>query len=368
MGLRDWLARRYRRLRGSAFRLRVLLPVLGVAALATYMLAYASPQLGYLHSVALEVGGDLLGAIITVVILTPLIARAREGRIRERGRLDYDLFTDYVSGATSSIKILDTHSALFDRPDTTRTLDAFRRTLERQTRVQILLLHPNSTSIAVRTEEKHRDTIRAEIRRNIRALSEFAGGLPEAVRRRFEVRLYSTAASATLYRWDDRALVSFLSFGRHNPGGHLEIDLGTSLGHFVEEHFSELWHEAMPLDAYLRLQLTLTNTADGTTREFPLPYVIMDDVCYLADPQVLAHLVTVHAVGATVTAARADRPAEQFHLQVVDHNDDALRSVLSNHFLEKYGWPGQAFLYLVSGTQPDLEARRTRFGRREQRQ
>jgi hypothetical protein len=53
--VRYWLVRRYRRLRASAFRPRVLLPIGGVAALAAVLLVFASPQVGYLHSVALEI-------------------------------------------------------------------------------------------------------------------------------------------------------------------------------------------------------------------------------------------------------------------------------------------------------------------------
>lgn len=364
-GLRYWLVRRLRKLRGT-FRLRVLLPIGAVAALAVYLLAYATPQTFYLHSVSLEIGGDLVGAIIVIAILTPLLTRAREGRIRERGRLDYDVFTDHVASATSAVKVLDTHSALFDRPETQRTLAAFRRALGRQTRVQILLLHPNSTSAAVRSEETHRDTIRAEICSNIRVLSEFIGELPDVAARRFEVRLYATPASTTLYRWDDRALVSFLSFGRHNPGGHLEIDLGTSLGHFVEEHFTELWHEAMPIEAYLRLPASVTDNSDDGTQTFSSPYVWLDGTYYLADPQMIAHLVGMRE-GAAVTTVSA-RPDEQFQPQVVDHQDEQLRETLTAHFMEKYGddnygWSTQAFLYLVPA-QREPESRRLRFGRR----
>jgi hypothetical protein len=317
--VRDRLARRYRALRGSAFRPRVLLPIGGVAALAVYLLVYARPQTIYLHDVALEIGGDLVGAIIIVAILTPLIARAREGRVRERGRLDYDLFTDNVAGSTSVVKILDTYSNLFDRLQTSQALRAFEEALGRHARIQILLLHPDSTAATVRAEETHRTTIREEILRNIAVLRDFFQRLDKRHRRRFEVRLYRAAASMTLYRYDDRALIAFLSLGRHSSqGSQLEIDVDTSLGHFVEQHFNELWSEAMPVRDYLRLQLNLSEGGGDATREYSLPYVVVDEVRYLADPQVLAHLARVHASGGTVVARLADEPGREWHLRVVN--------------------------------------------------
>lgn len=359
------LARRYRKLRSGAFRLRVVLPVGAVAALAVYLLVYARPQTIYLHDVALEIGGDLVGAIIIVAILTPLIARAREGRIRERGRLDYDLFTDHVSATTSVVKILDTYSNLFDRPQTPQALAAIEQALGRHARVQVLLLHPDSAAAMVRAEETHRATIRQEILRNLRVLSEFQQRLDKQLARRFDVRLYTAAASITHYRWDDRAMIAFLSLGRHtSQGSQLEIDVDTSVGHFVEAHFHELWQEATPMDSYLRLRLSLTDGSTDGGREFRLPYVVLGEVTYLADPQVLAYLARLHGDGGTALATRADAPDEQYGVQVLDDSDEQLRTVLRERFMEKYGWPGQAYLWLA----PTPETRRGgRFGRRDPR-
>ena len=362
--MRYWLVRRYRRLRASAFRPRVLLPIGGVAALAAVLLVFASPQVGYLHSVALEIGGDVVGAIIIVAILTPLITLAREGRVRERSRLDYDMFTDNMAGATSVVKILDTYSNLFDRPQTPQALRAFESALGRHARVRVLLLHPDSTAASVRAEETHRATIRQEILRNLTVLRGFHQRLDKRHRRRFEVRLYAAAASITLYRWDDRALISFLSLGRHTgQGSQLDIDVDTSLGHFVEQHFNELWSEAAPVRDYLRVQLRLTDGADGTPRDFSLPFVLVDDVHYLADPQVLAHLARVHAAGGTVVGRLASQPDLELHPQVVDDGDERLRGELTALFLEKYGWPGQAYFCLTAAP----SRRGVRWQRRDQR-
>src|SRR5690606_17506446 len=132
---------------------------------------------------------------------------------------------------------------------------------------------------------------------------------PKAARR-LEIRLYRAAAATTLYRWDDRALIAFLSLGRHSSQGHqLEISVDTSVGHFVEQHFDELWSEAVALADYLRLHVRLVD-AEESTREYALPYVELDGTLYLADPQVLAHLARVHGAGGSVVARLVDRPGE----------------------------------------------------------
>lgn len=355
----SWLTRGYRKLRAGPFRFRVLLPIGAVGGLAFGLLYAARAMEDYRRNVFVEIGGDLVGAIIIVAILTPLIARAREGRIRERGRIDYELFTDNVAAATSVVKILDTYSNLFDRPQTPQALSALEDALARHTRVQILLLHPDSTA-AGRAEETQQATIRREILRNVRVLSELVNRLDEKTARRLEVRLYREAAAMTLYRWDDRALISFLSLGRHtSQGNQLEIDVDTSLGHFVEQHFDELWSTAVPLSDYLGLQLRLIDDLDDGARDFTLPYVVIDGTHYLADPQVLAHLARVHAAGGTVVAEMMGRPDEQFHLQVVV-DDESLAETLGGSFLDKYGWPGRAYLFLTTTPDPPRRLRRPR--------
>lgn len=180
--------------------------------------------------------------------------------------------------------------------------------------------------VAILTPLIGRATIRREILRNVRVLAEFTGRLDRHVERRLEVRLYRAAASTTLYRWDDRALISFLSLGRHtSQGSQLEIDVDTSLGHFVEQHFDELWGSATTLDGHLRLHLTLTGDPDDGPRDFHLPYVQVDGLHYLADPQVLAHLARVHAGNGTVLATLAGQPDTRFQLRVVDDADQPLR-------------------------------------------
>jgi hypothetical protein len=72
----------------------------------------------YSQNIAINVGADLIGAIVTIFVITPIISRADEGRVREHPRLDYGWYVDRVAGSTSAVRILDTYSNLLDGPHT----------------------------------------------------------------------------------------------------------------------------------------------------------------------------------------------------------------------------------------------------------
>src|SRR5438552_3402307 len=91
-------------------------------AVAVLLLAAGWGIADYRGNVAINVGADLIGAIVTIFVITPLISRIDEGRVREHPRLDYAWYADLVGGATSCVRILDTFSNLLDGPFTRRFL------------------------------------------------------------------------------------------------------------------------------------------------------------------------------------------------------------------------------------------------------
>jgi len=78
-------------------------------------------------------------------------------------------------------------------------------------------------------------SVQREIMCNVRWLGNFAAQLGETERARFEVRLYDASASITLYRWDDRALVSFLP---------IRVD---GVHRLLEERSRGVGHQAGPI-------------------------------------------------------------------------------------------------------------------------
>jgi hypothetical protein len=331
----------------------MLTVLVGLAAVAAVLLWLGAGIDHYRQNVALNVGADVVGAIVTIFLITPLISRAQDGRVREHGRLDYEWFTEQVFGATSCVKLLDTFSNLLDQPVTDRFFRAVQAAIGRQAYIQFLLLDPDSLAVALRAQELGEapgqdtpgyDDIRREIMRNLRTLQAFHMRLTEAQRRRFEVRLYAASAGVTVYRWDDKALVSFLSVGRlSGQGAQLEVTVGSPLGTFVEQRFDELWRHSKPMDLFMHLPVTLVES-DGSQRKFDSRFVLLDDMFYVVDHNVVTEMAR-RRDGQLSAYCRSDTEI-RYELIVVDDRDVPLRAALDEHFAEKYDVTGSGFVCL----------------------
>ncbi len=345
------LGRRFRAARkwtGQRLRPKVIAALGLILVLATLLLWQAMGIGQYGQNLALNLGADLIGAIVTIFVISPLITRGQHGRVWEHRRLDYDWFTDQVYHATSDVRILDTFSGLLDRPGTARFLRAATEALRRHTVMRILLLDPDSLAAAQRATElagnASRSDVRQEILRNLRVLDRFRRGLDEHLRRRFEVRLYAASASVTLYRWDDRALVSFLPIGRlSGDGTQLEITVGSPLGTFVGERFDELWRHGKPLEEFMVMSVTLR---DGKgSRRYACEFVNHEDQFYVMSAHVLAHLASTR--DETLRASVGEEMTFTYALEVVS-GESSVHASLIVQYLEKYERPGQAFIRLRS--------------------
>jgi len=330
-------------------RAQMIVAVVGLSALAALLMLSAAGMDQYRENVALNIGADVVGALVTIVLITPIIRRAQNGRIREVSHLNYAWFTEQVSGATRSIRVLDTFSSLLDLDITDRFFRALTKVMGREASVQVLLLDPDSPAVAVRAKEldqapEHTD-VRREIMRNLRALQRFEQLLNTDARRLFEVRLYSASAGVTLYQWDDRALVSFLSIGRlSGQGAQLEVPMSSQVGAFVDQRFAELWRFSRPLNRFLQLRLTLVE-ADGSQREFSCRYVDVGEVRYVANHEVLGQMARRRR-GELGAYCDGD-PARPFELDLVDDRDESLYAKLASHFTDKYGDGISPFIHLI---------------------
>ena len=330
-------------------RAQTVIAVVGLSAAAALLLLSATGIDHYRENVALNIGADVVGALVTIVLITPIIRRAQNGRIREQAHLNYAWFTEQVAAATRSVRILDTFSSLLDHDITDRFFRALTKVMEREAAVQVLLLDPDSPAVAVRAREldqapEHTD-VRREIMRNLRTLQRFELGLSDQARRLFEVRLYSASAGVTLYQWDDRALVSFLSIGRlSGQGAQLDVPMGSQVGTFVDQRFGELWRFSRPFSRFLRLRLTLVEV-DGSQREYSCRYLDVGEVRYVIDHDVLGQMARRRR-GELGAYLNAD-PSRPFELDLVDDRDTPLYERLTGHFLDKYGDGLSPFIYLI---------------------
>jgi hypothetical protein len=326
----------------------VLLTVglLGSAALVAYGTLHTEEGVA---NAALNLGTGGLGAILTVAIIGPVLRYVQEGAVREHDRLDYAWFTGQVATASRQVQILTTFSNVLDHAVTDRFLRHLRAALERGARVEILLLNPGSLAVDVRQQELAGAAIRLnvqrEIMRNLRRLTAFADALGESERRHFEVRLYDAAASITLYRWDDRALVSFLPIGRFSEfGAQLEVTTRSPLGEFLEQRFRDLWEGTGTIGMTEFLNITITLVEDeNSARSFRSRFVVHQDVYYVVHTEVLAAMARRPA--RLLAFLRGDA-ARMHDLVIVDGQDPELHGALDAAFMEKYDAHAHAFVGL----------------------
>jgi len=329
---------------GARLRPKVVLALLVLLALATLLLLWAKGIGQYGQNLALNVGADLIGASVVIFVVSPLITRAQYGRIREHRRMDYGKFTNRVMQATTEIRVLDTFSFLFDKPGADHFFRAAREAMSRQAHVRVLLLHPDSRAARQRASELASDRghvdLHREIMRNVRQLDAFATSLTEPLAHRFDARLYAASASVTLYRWDDRSLISFLPIGRlSGDGTQLEVGSTSPLGTFVGERFDELWDHGSPITECLRIRLDVT---DGQSTAFThlCEYVHHDDRIHVAEPALLAHL----AARTSRFYASVPPDGATYLLEAVD---PAEQEALGTLFAEKYERAGHSFVRLT---------------------
>ncbi|TJZ95158.1 hypothetical protein FCI23_52555 [Actinacidiphila oryziradicis] len=317
-----------------------------LAAVAGLLLWRASTMDSYGENLALNLGTDFVGVVITVFVIGPLISRAQEGRVREHTRLDYEWFAAQVYGSTTNVKVLDTFSNLFGPQFSERLFRGVRSATAQGARVQILLLDPDSLAVILRGRElgEQNADIRRDIMRNLRTLDQFAGRLGDTARQLLEVRLCSTSPGVTLYRWDERCLVSFLTVGRLSGEGiQLEVAVRSPLGTFVEQRFDELWRQSKPMDRFTHLPVTLVDTADGR-RGFSCRFVHVEDCLYVDAPDLVTYLAR-HRLDQLIAYSEALNGAGAHEVVVVD-DESELHELLIRHFAEKYDASATAIVEL----------------------
>jgi hypothetical protein len=340
---RGWL--RLRKLFWHA-RWRQNMAVLAVLmAVAVLLLASGWDSDQYRQNIVINIGADLVGVIVATFMITPMVRRAAEGRVREHPRLDYDWYVYQVAGATSHVRIMDIYSNLLDGPHTANFFRAVELALERQAVVQILLLDPYSLAATQRTHELDDPNACREIMRNLRVLYHFRNTIqPASLNRNFSVRVYTASPSITVYRWDEKALVSFFPAGKiSGQGVQLEVTIGSPLGQFVNKTFNSLWTASEDLERFMRLPVTLTDI-DIADRNFEVEFIYLDGRLYVNDWRIVAQMAR-RRIKAKLAYSRYGQQVFN-ELVIVDDTQPELHAKLSDRFQEKYGRGNEVFIGL----------------------
>jgi len=172
--------------------------------------------------------------------------------IKMHSNLNFRRFIEQSAMARRQVQVFSTFTDLLQNRDTDVFLMNMRTLLRKGVHVDFLLLHPDSLTADQRQRELRGlgADVASLIIENIHTLNDFAATLPEASARNLSVRLYDASASVIMYRWDDRSLISFLAPDRlAEEGTHLEIDLRSPIGAFIDTRFSDIWSQAEDCDA-----------------------------------------------------------------------------------------------------------------------
>lgn len=296
---------------------------LGVGLAAVVALGWVGRSVQpYWPNFALNTAADLIGAVFIIYVITPIIERAGQGGVREHAELDYSQFLDDAARATSVVRILDTYSHLLAEPHAERFETVVCDALARGVSVRVLLINPTTLAAEQRELELgHADELRPMLERNLetvarihRAFEQDGGPRGRGGAADFQVRLYSSGPDVTMYRWDDRALVSFYPVGKlSGRSTQLEVTVDTPLGSFVNDRFQAVWHAAAPYQA-----LTPVTVADDRIeRTYLVRFVDLEDGRYVASRRVQRFLrravgeVTAGNDGRTFRLEPADRTTQR---------------------------------------------------------
>jgi hypothetical protein len=308
---------------------------LGVGLAAVLVLSVvALPLADYWENFSLNTAADLIGAVFTIFVITPIIEVAGQSKVREHSELDYSLFLDKAARCASVLWILDTYSNLLIEPYATRFETVVRSAVARGVSVRILLINPTTLAAEQRELELGQaEELKPRLARNLETLHRLRQsfdqdggprGLGSAAA--FEVRLYASGPAVTMYRWDDRALVSFYPVGKlSGESTQLEVSVDTPLGGFVNSRFQQVWRSSAPFQA-----LTPVTVDDGhLERTYLVRYVDLDDVRYVTSARIERYLRRAQGPVSAEQAGIACRltEVERTEAALVTQLDAAFRSV-----------------------------------------
>lgn len=306
----------------------------------------------YWPNFALNTAADLIGAVFTIYVITPIIERAGQGGVREHAELDYSQFLSDADRATSVIRILDTYSNLLAEPYAQRFETMVREAVARGVSIRVLLINPTTLAAEQRDLELGRaDELGPMLERNLetvarlhRAFEQAGGPRGLGTAADFQVRLYSSGPDITMYRWDDRALVSFYPVGKlSGRAEQLEVTVDSALGSFVNNRFQAVWHAAAPHQALT----PITVADDNIERTYLVRFVdLADGRRFVASRRVERFLR--RAVG-EVVAANGGR---DYRLEAADRHQ--VGALLDTAFRRIYGEiPDTAYL-LLQASEPSV--------------
>jgi hypothetical protein len=342
--------------RRAAGRIRPIWGAVGVTLLAGGTLGSAYAVEGFGRDLLLNLGSSLAFLPPTYLIFAPIFERIRQtaAAIEEHLALDIPLLIRNIEHSYSAVCILETWTGLLEDAHRTAFLRALDTALGNGVSVRILLLDPTSAAASQRAEELGDQPVAQLITENLRHLHEYRRGLAEVPKALLEVRVYDASPSVQLYRWDDKAFLSFFPIGkRAYDTRQIETYLANPLGEFAQSRFDALW--AAPstagLEDYMQLALCVHH-ATPPPIEYRVPFVRHENELFVDGAPLFAPLVDHGITTLTVQLGPADAPLKRFG-EIVSYRmtrveaSDPQHAAVRERFVQKYGrTTGRSMIHL----------------------
>jgi hypothetical protein len=300
------------------------------------MLVLGQRVSGYGQEIMVNLGASLVMVALSFIVFDPIFEDMRRNVVEEHRTLNHDQLVTHIAAVQTEIDVLETWTGLLEDSHRDRFLGALTAALRKGVEVRILLLDPESAAAEQRAEELHHTQVPLLIMENLRHLYHLRRTVEPLVARQLQVRVYDASPSIQLYRWDDKAYISFFPVGvRAYDARQLEAFMASPLGEFVAGRFEELWVNPTTrrMDEFMTLSLTVRlGTADLATSE--AHFVKLDDDCFVDGSALLDHL-TDH--GARRLSLAVGGGGSVFDLVRLDPHDRSRRATVIALFDAKYG-------------------------------
>jgi hypothetical protein len=317
--------------------------LLGIAGAA--LLVVGRDTRGYSQDILVNVGASLVMVALSFVVFDPIFEDLRKNAVEEHRTLDHDELIRHIAAARTEVDILETWTGLLEDSHRDRFFHAVDAALRHGVDVRVLLLDPDSAAAEQRAEELHHAQVPTLIMENLRYLYRLRRELEPRLARQLQVRVYDASPSVQLYRWDDKALISFFPVGvRAYDARQIEAFMDSPLGQFMESRFDELWGSSTTraIDDFMSLALTV-QLGDDTLGTGDAHFVKLDGDCFVDGRSLLDHLAD-HGVHQLSLATASPLEVGQwrgsaFDMVRLDHRDRRHRAAVVELFDIKYG-PG----------------------------
>lgn len=300
---------------------------------------------GYGQDILVNVGASLVMVALSFIVFDPVFEDLRKNAVEEHRTLDHDRLILHIAAAQTEVDILETWTGLLEDRHRDRFLGAVDSAVRHGVDVRILLLDPDSAAAEQRAEELHHARVPLLIMDNLRYLYRFRRGLEPRLARQLQVRVYDASPSVQLYRWDDKALISFFPIGvRAYDARQIEAYMDSPLGQFMASRFDELWGTSTTrtLDDFMALPLTI-RLGDAALATSDAHFVRLGEEFFVDGRTLLDHLADHGVHQLTVATARpldvGEWRGSAFGMVRVDHRDRRQRTAVVQQFDAKYG-PG----------------------------